>query len=102
MVNILGVISTIFRSIKRKTYRSQIRKVAKEVGENLKVNFKSRVNKNTFLGNNVNFNGLVIRGDGEVVIGDNFHSDPDILLLTRNLIMKEQKYLMMKLLTEKK
>ncbi|MCK5157665.1 MAG: acyltransferase [Candidatus Heimdallarchaeota archaeon] len=84
MINILGVISTILRLIRRRIYRSQIRKVAKEVGENLKVNFKSRVNRNTILGNNVSFNGVKIRGDGEVVIGDNFHSGPDILLLTRN------------------
>ena len=71
MINILGVISTILRLIRRRIYRSQIRKVAKEVGENLKVNFKSRVNRNTILGNNVSFNGVKIRGDGEVVIGDN-------------------------------
>ncbi|MCG3225828.1 MAG: hypothetical protein H7645_02835 [Candidatus Heimdallarchaeota archaeon] len=34
MVNIFGVISTTFLSIERKIYRSEIRKVAKEVGEN--------------------------------------------------------------------
>lgn len=84
MVNILGVLRTLVRSRKRTKYRSQVRKVAKEVGENLKVNFKSQVNKNTIWGNNVNFNGLIIRGDGDVTIGDNFHSGPDILFLTRN------------------
>ena len=84
MIDVLGVISTALRSIRRRRYRTQIRKIAKEVGENLKVNFKSKVNRNTILGNNVNFNGVIIRGDGEVVIGDNFHSGPDILLLTRN------------------
>lgn len=84
LVNILGVISTTFQTIKRKRYRSQITKVAKEVGENLKINFKSKVNKNTVLGNNVSFNGLIIRGNGEVVIGDNFHGGPDILILTQN------------------
>ncbi|WP_198408535.1 acyltransferase [Halorhabdus tiamatea] len=38
----------------------------------------------TSLGNNVNFNGLRIRGGGEVTIGDNFHSGPGCLILTRN------------------
>ena len=36
------------------------------------------------LGKNCNFNGLVIRADGKVVIGDNFHSGEDILSITRN------------------
>ncbi len=77
-------ISKASRSLKRKLYHSQIRKAAKEVGENLTVNYESRVNKNTILGNNVNFNGLVIAGDGEVVIGDNFHSGSGVLFLTSN------------------
>ncbi|MHA1199812.1 MAG: acyltransferase [Candidatus Heimdallarchaeaceae archaeon] len=84
MVNIFGVIATVIGSSKRRRYRSQIKKVAKEVGDGLKVNYKSKVNKNTILGNNVNLNGLVIRGNGEVIIGDNFHSGPDILFITRN------------------
>jgi len=46
-----------------------------------KVNFYSRFNKNTFLGKNCHFNGLIIRGNGKVVIGDNFHSGKDILMI---------------------
>ncbi|MCE7740852.1 MAG: acyltransferase [Candidatus Heimdallarchaeota archaeon] len=84
MVNIYGVVKTVLRNTKRRMYRSQVKKVALEVGDGLSVNFKSNVNKNTTLGNNVTFNGVAIRGDGEVVIGDNFHSGPDILFLTRN------------------
>lgn len=44
----------------------------------------TRLNKNTHLGKNCRFNGLVIRGDGKVIIGDNFHSGGDILIITRN------------------
>lgn len=47
---------------------------AKSVGENLKVNNYSKVNRNTILGNNVNFNGIKILGEGKVKIGNNFHS----------------------------
>ena len=39
-----------------------------------KVNGPSSVSKTTHLGQNVNFNGMVIAGGGKVVIGDNFHS----------------------------
>ncbi len=49
--------------------------------EPFRVNFYSRFTESTFLGKNTNFNGLVVRGKGKVVIGDNFHSGKDILLL---------------------
>ena len=84
MVNVFGVIATLFLKYKRRRYRKQVQKTAKKVGDGLKVNYKSKVNKNTILGHNVNFNGVIIRGDGEVKIGNNFHSGPDILFLTRN------------------
>ncbi len=44
----------------------------------------TKLNKRTHLGKNCSFNGLVIRADGKVVIGDNFHSGDDILFITRN------------------
>ncbi len=40
--------------------------------------------KNTFLGNNVSFNGLQVSGGGKVFIGDNFHSGPDCLFVCQN------------------
>jgi len=40
--------------------------------------------KNTFLGANVHFNGLVVSGGGKVTIGDNFHSGPDCLFICQN------------------
>lgn len=68
---ILQVLWTIFFSM-------QINKH----GKNLKVNFFSRANKNTILGNNVNFNGMQILGAGDVTIGDNFHSGRNCQMLT--------------------
>lgn len=38
--------------------------------------------KNTFLVDNVNFNGAEILGDGKVFIGDNFHSGKDCIIIT--------------------
>lgn len=49
--------------------------------DNLKVNFYSRFTKKTHVGTNANFNGMNIRGEGHVIIGDNFHSGKDILII---------------------
>jgi acetyltransferase-like isoleucine patch superfamily enzyme len=46
-----------------------------------KVNFYSRFTKNTYLGHNCHFNGLIIRGKGKVVIGDNFHCGKGVLFI---------------------
>ena len=45
------------------------------------IGFYSRFTQNTFLGNNCNFNGMVIRGFGKVEIGDNFHSGKQCLII---------------------
>jgi acetyltransferase-like isoleucine patch superfamily enzyme len=69
----------------RQIYHSfRVRIAAGSCGERLKVNGKSYVTRNTHLGNNVNFNGLEVAGGGKVVIGDNFHSGPDCLLIAQN------------------
>ena len=51
-------------------------------GKGLKVNHYSQVTKKTFLGDNVNFNGMRIFGEGVVVIGNNFHSGSDCQMIT--------------------
>lgn len=72
----------ILRGLKQNYYTWQIKKTAAKCGEGLKVNGKSVINHNTSLGNNVNFNGLVVTGLGNVVIGDNFHSGIGCRLIT--------------------
>ena len=57
---------------------------AKQFGINLHVNGWSKVSKNTILGNNVNFNGIQISGEGIVRIGDNFHSGKGCLIIAQN------------------
>ncbi len=56
---------------------------ARKCGTGLKVNAITQINRNTYLGNNVNFNGLSIEGRGKVTIGDNFHSGTGCLLITQ-------------------
>ncbi len=51
-------------------------------GQGLKVNRLSSVTKYTYLGVNVNFNGMRISGSGKVTIGDNFHSGRNCLMLS--------------------
>lgn len=50
----------------------------------LKVNGKTTVSRNTFLGKNVNFNGMEIKGRGKVIFGANFHSGPGCKIITQN------------------
>ncbi len=74
----------IWRNIKSKYFTIKVKVLAKSVGKDIKVNGNSMVGKNTYLGNNINFNGIKIQGIGKVVIGDNFHSGEECLMITQN------------------
>ena len=67
-----------------KWYGRQIYKNAKSIGKNLSVRAYSCVNKDTILGDNVNFNGLQIHGAGKVSIGNHFYSGVECLIITSN------------------
>jgi len=71
------------RKLRNIYYRDRIISNAKLSGENLFVGGKSHVNRNTYLGNNVSFNGMIIKGNGKVTIGDNFHSGTDCQMITQ-------------------
>lgn len=45
---------------------------------------KQSLTKNTILNYNPNFNGMNIKGGGEVLIGNNFHSGVGCLIITQN------------------
>ncbi len=78
----MKLINKLKRTIRRKYWTRKVSRRAAQVGSGLTVNYKSNVNSNTFLGNNVNFNGMRIGGRGKIVIGNNFHSGEDCLMLT--------------------
>lgn len=65
-------------------YRIFVKTRAGSVGANLHVNGFSLVSKTTYLGDNVNFNGIRISGSGVVSIGNNFHSGKDCLIISQN------------------
>lgn len=73
---------TIIKRFQRGYYPWLVRRSAQKCGNKLKVNAPSSVNRNTFLGENVNFNGMTILGDGKVEIGDNFHSGTGCKFIT--------------------
>lgn len=47
------------------------------------VNHKSHIGKNVHLGRNVHFNGIIIFPGGKVVIGDNFHSGQECMIIVQ-------------------
>ena len=71
-----------YQNFKRNSYRRKVKKIAAKCGKGLKVNNPTNVTKNTFLGDNVNFNGMKIQGKGKVAIGNNFHSGIDCMIIT--------------------
>lgn len=77
----MGLSSLIYK-FNQFYYGRKIRRQAKDCGEKLYVGGKSYVTANTVLGNNVNFNGMAISGEGRVTIGDNFHSGVGCQIIT--------------------
>lgn len=59
------------------------KKVAK-YGKGLRVNYRCVFTKNTVIGNDCHFNGLEVIGEGNVSIGDHFHSGSGIMIITQN------------------
>lgn len=72
------------RKILALIFKLKIKKRCKSYVEPLRVNGYSTCTNKTILGKNVNFNGMKIGGCGNVVIGDNFHSGSECLIITSN------------------
>ena len=51
--------------------KKKIMRKAKQLGKNIIINDKVKINSNTYLGSNIGINGLTIREEGEVMIGNN-------------------------------
>lgn len=72
----------VFRRVRRTIWTFVALRKVGDFGTGVFVNHRSRFTMQTFLGNNVHFNGMSIRGRGRVVIGDNFHSGEGCLIIT--------------------
>jgi acetyltransferase-like isoleucine patch superfamily enzyme len=75
----------IYNLAARKYDFYNIMATAAEVGGVVRVKGeKSFVNKGTYLGKNINLNGLRVYGNGTVRIGDNFHCGMGCIFITQN------------------
>lgn len=72
------------RLVKFLPYKYGIKNVANHVGKNFCVGGCSYASKKTFIGDNVVFNGMNIRGDGSVHIGNYFTCGPECMILTQS------------------
>lgn len=81
-MSVINYFYEFYQNFKRNRYKNNVKKVAENVGKDLKVNRDSYVTSNTKLGNNVNFNGMKIQGHGNVTIGNNFHSGIECMVIT--------------------
>jgi len=80
----MNVPKMIFYKIRRYIFTWLVKKRVGKYEEPLLVNGFSHVSKKTILGKNVSFNGMTIQGCGEVIIGDNFHSGKECIIITQN------------------
>ena len=71
-------------TLTRTYYTYKVKHKVKECGSSLRCNGKCFVTNNVSLGHNVNFNGMRIVGSGSVIIGNNFHSGIECMIITDN------------------
>ena len=76
------MIGNILRRIRTKFFTLICKHSAKQVGKGVYINHMCKFSHNTTIGNNCHFNGMRISGDGQVAIGNNFHSGENIRILT--------------------
>jgi len=75
----------ISNKLRRQRFFTKIvKKQVGKFGSDFKVNGMCRLNKSVIIKNNVNLNGMNIQGSGKVIIGNNFHSGKEVLLITQN------------------
>lgn len=68
--------------IEFRTWR--LKRIAQKCGDNPYVGGKCCFGGKIYLGNNCNFNGMSMLGGGTVIIGDNFHSGIECMMITQN------------------
>lgn len=72
----------LFKRIQSLIFTFIAKKSSGNFGPSIKANGYTRLNKHTRVGKNVHFNGLIVYGKGNFVIGDNFHSGFGCKVLT--------------------
>lgn len=84
MLKIFQACSRFSRAVRRRYWTLRVKKQCAAYEGKVTANNRTIVTRSTYLGNNVNFNGLEITGGGKVEIGANFHSGPGCLFIAQN------------------
>lgn len=90
------IIKIFLRNLKKINKKLRTIKVKKQCAKYsgyIYVGGPTSLTKNTFLGKNTSFNGLVVSGGGNVTIGDYFHSGPDCLFICQNHNFNDGKFI---------
>lgn len=82
MLRLIKKIYASLNKIIQILYRRKIIMECKSFHPPLFVRSYSNVTNKTMLGRNINFNGMRIKGNGNINIGDNFHSGEGCLMIT--------------------
>lgn len=80
----LGFLYNFQKSFISWRYTRIAKKVLRKYGEGLKINGKCGFSGHEEVGDHCNFNGMIIKGEGSVIIGNYFHSGTDCLIITQN------------------
>lgn len=82
MLRILKVISNLFLRIRNVIRIYRVKMTVKSYKGSIFVGGRTRLSNKTELGNNISFNGMTVNGVGSVIIGDNFHSGTNCLIIS--------------------
>jgi len=77
----LGKLIGRFKKMRKGYYHKMVMRTAARVEGPIYVNGLTYVNRQTMIGKNVHFNGLRVVGNGQVTIGNNFHSGMDCVIV---------------------
>lgn len=78
----MRIFVNLFISLRQSFWTLLAKRKINEHGKGLKCNHRSSFNRNTYIGNNCNFNGMIVYGTGKVTIGDYFHSGSECQIIT--------------------
>lgn len=84
LASLRRLLSRRMKDLRAWYWTRRVRRACGRHAGRLRANYRTLVTRRTYLGENVNFNGLQIQGGGSVTIGNNFHSGPDCLFITQD------------------
>lgn len=84
IIKLLKRTTMIMKFLKKKFYTLKLKIQVKSYGRSPYCGGPSSFSSSVILGDNCNFNGMQIIGLGEVIIGNNFHSGTECMIVTSN------------------